>query len=408
MTATTTRPHTERPQTPERLGYLSGILTVFGLEMRRRLRSRGWYIMLGIWFLVLVAVTLLTGASLNSFNAMNLDADGNPISLPGSVSTGQIQFELVVCFALGLGALIAPVFAANSVSGDRAGGTLAILQATLLTPGQLLWGKWLAAWVTALCFLVAAVPSLVLAAFNGALLWWHCFLMLLVVGLEFAILCGIGVGLSAMTSRPLFSILSTYLVVATLGLGTLLATGVAAMTVKETVRSSNEVPTQAALKAQAEYEALSMSDPEKYADTPYPAAANEMRCDTAVETYQAVATERFAWLLAANPVVLVADLAAPPVNQQLVERTGYSYVAVPESGPLAYVRIGVRQMQAGPQSQVACLAGERRTPPKLTEQAPVWPIGLGVQLVLTGALVFAGRRRLVTPAGKLAKGTRVA
>ena len=64
------------------------------------------------------------------------------------------MFELVVGFVLFFGLLVAPALSANAITGDRAAGTLAILQNTLLTPGQLLWGKWLAAWVASLAFLV--------------------------------------------------------------------------------------------------------------------------------------------------------------------------------------------------------------------------------------------------------------
>ena len=45
---------------------------------------------------------------------------------------------------LTLALLVAPALAANAISGDRAGGTLAITQVTLLSTWQLMAGKWLA------------------------------------------------------------------------------------------------------------------------------------------------------------------------------------------------------------------------------------------------------------------------
>lgn len=407
-TQTPTRPHAPTPSAP-RLGHLDGVGTIFSLELRQRLRSRGWYVMLGLWFVVVLGVTLAVGAAVRSSYTSSVDPEtGLSLLPPGSVGAGQIQFELAIAFVLGFGSLIAPVFAANAISGDRAGGTLAIVQATLVTPGQILWGKWLAAWVASLAFLVAALPSLAVAAFSGELRWGSCLLMLLVVAVELGVLCAIGVGISAGTSRPLFSILATYLVVAALGLGTLIVTGVAAMTVHENVRSSQMEPTPEASKAMLEWDEKMSADPEKYADLPYPPEADDVRCGTEVTEWEAPATERFTWLLAANPFVVLADAAAPPLDPVLQDGSGYAYFASPQAGILGSVRMGVRQMQAGPQSQVTCLEGKVLTPPKLSEQAPVWPVGLGVQLLLTAAIVGWGRRRLVTPAGRLASGTRVA
>ncbi|MDQ6753933.1 MAG: hypothetical protein M3017_11090 [Actinomycetota bacterium] len=47
-------------------GYPRGIGDVMVLELRQRLRSRGWYIMLAIWFFIIGLVTLLTWSSWNA------------------------------------------------------------------------------------------------------------------------------------------------------------------------------------------------------------------------------------------------------------------------------------------------------------------------------------------------------
>ena len=47
-------------------GYLAGIRDVVVLELKQRLRSRGWYIMLAIWFILTGLVTWLTWASWNA------------------------------------------------------------------------------------------------------------------------------------------------------------------------------------------------------------------------------------------------------------------------------------------------------------------------------------------------------
>ncbi|MGO3153827.1 MAG: ABC transporter permease [Galactobacter sp.] len=368
-----------------RLPWFSGVGTIFSMEFRQRLRSRGFYWILGVWFVVILAITLGVGASLDFSNPESGD--------------GQLQFELVLITVLILGSLVAPAFAANSISGDRSGGTLAVVQSTLVTPGQIMVGKWLAAWVSSLSFLVVSVPSLAIAAFQPGLRWGPSLLMLLAVALELAILTWIGVGVSAWTSRPVFAILSTYLLVAFLGIGTLITTGIAAATITTTIRESDQLPTPAAEHIQESWDG----------EGDWPDGADEYYCADEVSTYKAPATQSFTWLLAANPVVLVADLGAPGIHTvRSVEDDWVSDDTEYADAPLSMIRYGVRVMQAGPQAQVVCLEGKIRPSADLAGQAPVWPIGIGAQLVLTGFVVLMGRRKLTTPAKRLSVGTRVA
>jgi hypothetical protein len=53
-------------------------------------------------------------------------------------------------FVLGLALLVVPSLAAQSVNGDRERGTLATLQVTRLSAGEITLGKFVAAWGTAL------------------------------------------------------------------------------------------------------------------------------------------------------------------------------------------------------------------------------------------------------------------
>ncbi|MGO3090534.1 MAG: ABC transporter permease [Galactobacter sp.] len=368
-----------------RLPWLAGMGTIFTMEFRQRLRSRGFYWILGVWFVVILAITLGVGASMGPAY--------------GTDHNGQLQFELVLITVLILGSLVAPAFAANSISGDRAGGTLAVVQSTLVTPGQIMTGKWLAAWVSSLGFLVVSIPSLAIAAFQPGLQWGPSLLMLAAVALELAILTWIGVGVSAWTSRPIFAILSTYLLVAFLGIGTLIATGIAATTITTTVRESEQRPTPEAERIQEEWDG----------EGDWPEGADDYFCSSEVDTYQAPAIQAFTWLLAANPVVLVADLGAPTTHTvRSIEDGWVSDNVEYDVAPLTVVRYEVRSMQAGPQAQVICLEGKIRPSADLAEQPPVWPIGLAAQLVLTGFVVIMGRRKLVTPTKRLGVGTRVA
>lgn len=102
-TQTPTRPHAPTPSAP-RLGHLDGVGTIFSLELRQRLRSRGWYVMLGLWFVVVLGVTLAVGAAVRSSYTSSVDPEtGLSLMPPGSVGAGQIQFELAIAFVLGFG-----------------------------------------------------------------------------------------------------------------------------------------------------------------------------------------------------------------------------------------------------------------------------------------------------------------
>ena len=360
------------------LGFFAGIGTVFGLEIKQRVRSRGWYIMLAIWFVVIAAIVGLAALTVGSI-------DSSPDSYQSADSgIGQVMFELVIAFVLFFGMLIAPALSSNSITGDRANGTLAILQNTLLTPGQLLTGKWLAAWVASLAFLLVTLPLIVWAMTYGDV-YLRAFPVLLgMLAVELAIVCAIGVGISALANRTLFAVMISYLVVALLGLGTLIAYGLSLELVKVDVEASEQIW------------------PESYENGEYMGEWDEenFTCGPTLYGQQVYATDRNTWLLAMNPFVVVADAAPRPPKPERPESFGMA-------GPMGMISDGVRYSQAGVQYQVPCLNGVKTVgnPP---DQAPLWPLGLGLQVVLAAGILGAGRQRLKTPAGKLASGTRVA
>jgi hypothetical protein len=131
------RQHTSSHRTTG--GYLAGVRDVVVLELKQRLRSRGWYIMLAIWFVLTGLVTWLTWASWNASQAAQRGIPG--YVPPPESGPGSMIFEVVLAFVLLFALLVAPALSANAVNGDRAGGTLAILQVTLLQPGQILVGQ---------------------------------------------------------------------------------------------------------------------------------------------------------------------------------------------------------------------------------------------------------------------------
>ncbi len=372
-------------------GYLDGVFAVVGMELRQRLRSRGWYIMLGLWFLIIGIVTALTWWSwqVQRSSMEAWDPAGS------AASPGPVIFEIVLAFVLLFALLVAPAFSANAINGDRAGGTLAILQVTLLRSGQIMWGKFLASWIAGVAFLLTSVPFLIFAIVQGGLGFGHIGIAMLMLAVEIAVVCAVGVGVSALASRPLFSIVVSYLLVAVLVFGTLIAFGLGAA-----ISDGKVMANETRYATYYEYDAELEQDQEIRGEIPKDATDSngEEYCYGPLREDSAARTERVAWLLGMNPFVLVAD--AIPYETPTEESHDMG-------GVFALISQGARAAQAGPEATYPCANG-KLSPRHMEQDVPLWPLGLGLQLILAGAVVGLGWRALRTPAGKLPKGTRVA
>ena len=114
--------------------------------------------------------------------------------------------------------------------------------------------------------------------------------------------------------------------------------------------------------------------------------------DVAFETAEAH-PERVWWILAPNPFVIVADAAPRAV--------------APDSGavrldPLGAIGEVARSMRT-PDPTVVDEAGNVRP-----AEAPVWPYGLAVNVVIGVGAIVITTRRLNTPYGVLSRAVRVA
>ena len=360
------------------LGYVTGVRTIFGLEMKQRLRGRAWYIMMAVWFLVIGLVFLLA-----------------TLTTATMVGAGPFLFDLVVGFVLLFGLLVAPALSANAINGDRTGGTLAILQITLLTPGQILWGKWLASWVASLGFLALSSPFIFWALALGGVNPLEAFVSLLVLAIELGLVCALGVGISALAGRPLFSIVTTYMMVALLCIGTLIAFGLSmSLVIEEDVRVT-----------QSFYDY-----PQEAIESGQMLTEEDLECVTNEVLTPVLHTERTAWLLAANPFVLVAD-AVPYDRDAGDANSGVLTANYRAPGVMESISEQVRLAQAGPDYEVTCEEAQFFGPGSRdidSEPLPIWPLGLALQGALAGLVLWAGRRKLVTPVRRLARGTRIA
>ena len=184
-----------------------GVRTVATLELRQRVRSTRWKIALVVWFVVVGGITLLTSGAL-AFWSGGAMGDDRPY--------GPVVFGVVVFFVLFLGLLVAPTLSASAINGDRNAGTLATLQVTLLTAAEIVLGKLVAAWSAALAFLVVSVPFIAWSLVAGGVSLLSVVTTILLLAALLAVVCAIGLGFSALTTKTSGSAVLTYLTVACL------------------------------------------------------------------------------------------------------------------------------------------------------------------------------------------------
>lgn len=336
-------------------GFLAGLWLIVTLELRQRVRGVAWYVLLGIFVLLVAAVTVLLWLSSSAWE-----------------TGGGAVFSAVIFFVLLLGTLVSPALSGNAINGDRDIGTLATTQVTLISTAQLVLGKFIAAWITALAFLAAAVPFLLFGVTLGEVSLRTIAVSVLVLAAELGVIAAIGVGLSGIVTRPLFSIVVTYLIVAALSVGTPIA-----FALLGTATKSEQTLTPRA------------------------------GCPDPVSTTEVPRFDRYWWVLAANPYVVVAD-ASPGVFD----------VSGNPQDLFGWIAVGVRQAQVAPELQKeseycdstgAYFGTQQPTAREVYDAAvPSWFVGLGIHLALGAGALYWAWRRTVTPARRLPAGRRVA
>jgi len=380
---------------PARIGVL------VGLELRQRARRAGFYVLLGIFFVVVSAITLL-----------------GLLVFSGSGSVGSGMYSIAVYGVLLMTVLVTPTFTGNAVNGDRADATLAPVQVTLATTTEILLAKLFAGWATGLVYLLAALPVLLFALVWGyaqpgeAAVQPHPMTLLVsvvVLIVEIGVVSAIGVGLSAVIARPLFSVAATYLIVMLLVVGTLIAFGLGGFAVRSDRSTLTESPTEV-------YSTDPSCDPAVGEACTIPRPDVSPDCVEVLRTSEAYRFDRFWWLLAANPFVVLAD--ATPTTY---DADGYP---VDLFGQLKY---GIRTAQHAPQLvdddwSDPCdgepphgdewYGGDDEQYPSARDEiegsVPSWFVGLGVQILLAGGLMVWGAVRTRTPARRTPPGSRIA
>ncbi|RUQ99176.1 ABC transporter permease [Labedella endophytica] len=351
--------------------FSRGVRLVVTLELEQRVRGIAVYVLLGLFTLLVAITTVLL---------WRVDE--------GSGSGGFL-FSTIVYFVLLLGTLLAPALSGAAVNGDRDAGTLATTQVTLVSTTQIVLGKFLASWFTSLAFLVVSLPFLIVSFALGGVPARTVVASLLVLLAELAVVSAVGVGLSAIITRPLFSVAATYLVVAALSVGTLIAFGLGGAAVQTEVRSTSVY-----------------IDPETY---PEDGSTEAPTClPPEVYTYQAPRFDLVWGVLAANPYVVLADAGSGEFDA-----SGYP------NDLFGQVALLVRGAQVPPETEITyneCedftggYSGEDTATAEETwnSTTPSWFVGLAAHVLIGAGLLWWGIARTRTPAGRLPRGQRIA
>lgn len=370
----------------EAVPFWSGVVTVARLELRQRVRSSRWVLVLVVWAAVLL---LLTGGITWSVRRAYL-ADGLDVPAQAEAQAGRLVFGLVTLLVLSLAALVVPALTATSINGDRAAGVLATLQTTLLTPVQIVAGKLLAAWAVALALVATATPFLVWSFVGSQAPIGRLLVVLAVLAVTLLVICAIGLGWSSVTARTSSSTLLTYLCVVFLGLGLPVLFAISVPLVNQT----DEVPVRS-------YDTPAVEVEPGLA----PGPTGPPQCTERVETMNRAHTERSWWLLAPSPYVVIADASPRPTGNPSLD-----------SDPLTLIRSGVREARLGPadtedycyDDSAASRAREAERQADRERLGATWPAGLATDVGLGLVALAVAVRRLRAPLRTLPRGTRVA
>ena len=360
--------------------WIAGLGTIASLELRQRIRSVAWVVLVSVVFVLVGIVTLMLWISLEQFGS--------------TLDDNAAVYSTIIFFVLLVGTFVTPAISGGAINGERDAGTLATTQVTLVSSPQIVLGKFLAAWTVALTFLAASLPFMIFAVAAGGVGFDTLVSSLGVLVLELGVVAAIGVGLSGLMTRALFSVVTTYLVVAALSIGTLIAFGLGGLATQSQQRN---------VYIGIDYSEGQPIDPE----TGFP---EDPTClPPEVSTYPVPRFDRVWGILAANPYVVLADASPTTFN-----RDGY-----PED-LFGNIAVGIRSAQIPPDLENIYDECENAksgfddyqdypTPVEIFESSvPSWFVGLAIHLVLAVLALWAGIARTRTPAKRLPKGSRVA
>ena len=350
-----------------------GLWLVTSLELRQRLRSKRWYIALGVWTLVLLGIGGL------GLLPVLYSGQWDQVS-----QTSAVVFSLQVILVLFAMLLVVPALSAGSINGDRTAGTLATLQASLLSPLEIVLGRLLAGFLTGLAFLVLALPSVIPIAVLGQIGLLYFLRVMLMISLLTLCVTAVGLGLSAMTNRQLGSVVLAYVIV----FGVTVVLPIAWGSTTLFIQQEKEVTVYST----------------EYVDTAD--GETERRCEKSTRPQTLPRVDLTMPLMWGNPVVLLAE-TSPPLPED------YWSDDSENEDVLRYLKQGIRtaatidhpahNYQCSPEDIGYSAELDREVPNR-----PVWPMGVALWMLAGCASLAVATWKLAVPIRRLGAGTRIA
>lgn len=172
-------------------------------ELRQRMRERRGWLLPSLYLLVLGAVVTFA-------YFVTTAADGARANEIQGSTVGVAVFLTLAYSQLALLLLMAPIFSAGSITIEKEQRTLAGLLTSLLTPGQIWWGKFVSSILFVLLLLITSLPVLAMAFAFGGVGPWEVFSATLTTVIVLGSMSAIGVYCSSAFRRSIHATAVTY------------------------------------------------------------------------------------------------------------------------------------------------------------------------------------------------------
>lgn len=171
-------------------------------ELRQRMRERRGWLLPSLYLLVLGAVVTFA-----YFVTTVNGARGNSVQ---GATVGVALFLTLAYAQLALLLLMAPIFSAGSITIEKEQRTLAGLLTSLLSVGQIWWGKFISSLLFVLLLLITSLPVLSMAFAFGGIGPWEIFIATVTTVIVLGSVSAIGLYCSSAFRRSIHATAVTY------------------------------------------------------------------------------------------------------------------------------------------------------------------------------------------------------
>jgi ABC-2 type transport system permease protein len=171
-------------------------------ELRQRMRERRGWLLPSLYLLVLGAVVTFAYFLTVTDHAAGSEVQGSTVGVVVFLTLAYTQLALLL--------LMAPIFSAGSITIEKEQRTLAGLLTSLLTVGQIWWGKFVSSLMFVLLLLVTSLPVLTMAFAFGGVGPWEVFSATLTIVIVLGSMSAIGLYCSSAFRRSIHATAVTY------------------------------------------------------------------------------------------------------------------------------------------------------------------------------------------------------